>query len=102
MNLASVKKTNEAAYFLAMIREELGKRYELPALISQGWKIFTTLDPLHQHIAVEALKPPLGQAALVTLDPKTGAILAWVGGTNFQTNPFDHAIDAKRQPGSAF
>jgi len=38
----------------------------------------------------------------VAIDPRTGALLAWVGGTNFQTNPFDHAIDAKRQPGSAF
>src|SRR5882762_9502218 len=85
-----------------MIRYGVSERYYLPALLSGGWKIFTTLDPLLQREAVQALKPPVGQAALVALDPKTGAILAWVGGTNFQTNPFDHASDAKRQPGSAF
>jgi len=38
----------------------------------------------------------------VALDPNTGAIRAWVGELNFQTNPFDHAVDAKRQPGSSF
>ncbi len=102
IRLTPVRKSNDAAYFLAMIRDDLGERYDLPALLSGGWKIFTTLDPLLQHEAVQALKPPVGQAALVTVDPKTGAILAWVGGTNFQTNPFDHASDAKRQPGSAF
>ena len=48
------------------------------------------------------MKPPRGQAALVAIDPRTGGILAWMGGTNYQTNPFDHAVDAKRQPGSAF
>ncbi len=70
--------------------------------VSEGWKIYTTLDPLLQHEAVLALRPPLGQAALVAIDPKSGAILSWVGGTNFQTSPFDRASDAKRQPGSAF
>jgi len=102
LHLAPVGKSNEAAYFLAMLRDALGERYELTALLNGGWKIFTTLDPLLQHLAVQSLKPPAGQAALVTLDPKTGAIRSWVGGTNFQTNPFDHAIDAKRQPGSSF
>ncbi len=102
IRLSPVRKSNEASYFLAMIRDSLGERYDLPALLSGGWKVFTTLDPLLQHEAVQALKPPVGQAAIVAIDPITGAILAWVGGTNFQTNPFDHASDAKRQPGSAF
>ena len=59
IHLSPVKKSNEAAYFLAMLREELGERYELPALVSQGWKIFTTLDPLLQHAAVEVVGSPL-------------------------------------------
>src|SRR5262249_10258482 len=66
------------------------------------WKIFTTLDPLLQHEAVQALRPEKGQAALVAIEPKSGAVRAWVGGTNFRTSPFDRAVDAKRQPGSAF
>jgi len=98
----AIKKSNEAAYFLANVHSQLADRYSLPVFLNQGWTIFTTLDPLLQHAAVQAVKPRAGQAALVAIDPKTGGILAWVGGTNFQTNPFDHAMSAKRQPGSAF
>jgi len=102
VHLTPVKKSNEAAYFLAALHDQLSERYELPVMLSQGWRIFTTLDPLLQHEAVRALRPSEGQAALVAIDPATGGVLAWVGGTNYQTNPFDHAVNARRQPGSAF
>jgi len=114
VRLTPVKKSNEASYFLAALHDELSERYELPVMLNQGWRIFTTLDPLLQHEAAKTLvplphegeggrRPGEGpQAALIALDPATGGVLAWVGGTNFQTNPFDHAVNAKRQPGSAF
>jgi penicillin-binding protein 1A len=45
--------------------------------------------------------PPL-QAALVALDPKTGAVRALVGGRDFDESRFNRAAQARRQPGSAF
>ncbi|MEK6711188.1 MAG: PBP1A family penicillin-binding protein, partial [Nitrospinota bacterium] len=42
------------------------------------------------------------QGAVVALDPATGAIRAMVGGTNFRRYPFNRAVQAHRQPGSAF
>src|SRR5258707_261177 len=45
--------------------------------------------------------PPL-QAALVALDPKTGHVRAMVGGRNFEESRFNRAVQAHRQPGSAF
>ena len=42
------------------------------------------------------------QAALVSLDAKQGAILAMVGGKDFQESSFNRATLARRQPGSAF
>ncbi len=42
------------------------------------------------------------QAALVALDPKTGNLLAMVGGSDFRQTPFNRAVRSKRQPGSAF
>ena len=42
------------------------------------------------------------QGALVALDPKTGAVRALVGGWDFHDNQFNHALQAKRQPGSGF
>ena len=42
------------------------------------------------------------QAALVALDPRTGAIQALVGGWDFHAKQFNHALQAARQPGSGF
>ncbi len=42
------------------------------------------------------------EGALVSLDADTGDILALAGGADFQRNPFDHALQAYRQPGSSF
>ena len=42
------------------------------------------------------------QGALVSLDPRTGAVRALVGGWNFHSLQFNHALQADRQPGSGF
>ncbi len=42
------------------------------------------------------------QGALVALDSKTGAVRAMVGGRSFQESQFNRAVQARRQPGSAF
>jgi penicillin-binding protein 1B len=49
-------------------------------------------------------KKPKGnlQAALVAIRPKTGEIVAMVGGRNYLENQFNRATDAMRQPGSVF
>ncbi|MBA2621677.1 MAG: hypothetical protein H0U87_10810 [Acidobacteria bacterium] len=41
-------------------------------------------------------------AALVAIRPKTGEIVAMVGGRNYLENQFNRATDAERQPGSVF
>ena len=42
------------------------------------------------------------QGALVSLDPRTGAVRALVGGWNFHARQFNHALQGSRQPGSGF
>jgi penicillin-binding protein 1A len=42
------------------------------------------------------------QGALVSLDPKNGAVLALAGGFDFAMNQYNHALQAARQPGSGF
>jgi penicillin-binding protein 1A len=42
------------------------------------------------------------QAGFMAMDPLTGQIKAWVGGTNHKFFKFDHVKQAKRQPGSTF
>lgn len=42
------------------------------------------------------------EAGFVAIEPQTGHILAWVGGTNFGAVQYDHVYQMKRQPGSTF
>lgn len=45
---------------------------------------------------------PIVEAALVSLNPSTGEIAAWVGGFDFNWGNYDHVSQARRQPGSSF
>jgi penicillin-binding protein 1A len=45
---------------------------------------------------------PLAQAALIALDPKSGAVKAMIGGYDFRRSQFNRAVQARRNPGSAF
>ncbi|WP_242822404.1 transglycosylase domain-containing protein [Thermaerobacter marianensis] len=107
-----------APYFVDYVRDRLGA--EVPELAGQlytgGFRIYTTLDLDMQQAAeaavarLDELVAPLGayrgvpqpQVALVALDPATGAIRAMVGGRDFATTPLNRAVQARRQPGSAF
>lgn len=76
-----------------------------------GLKIQTTLDLHAQRLAERAvLAQSLAagrsrvnqQAALVSVDAQSGAILAYVGGKDYQQSQFDRVSDATRSPGSLF
>jgi 1A family penicillin-binding protein len=73
------------------------------------WKVRTTFVPELQDAAEAAVRDGLRQlgvkglqAALVAMDPRTGNLLAMVGGSDFVVTPFNRAIRSRRQPGSAF
>lgn len=71
----------------------------------------TTLDPKLQAVAEARLSALLdgpgaasgvGQGAVIALDAASGAVRAMVGGRDYRTSPFNRAVLARRQPGSAF
>ena len=73
------------------------------------WEVRTTLVPELQELAERAVAEglrrfgaPQLQAALVALDPRTGDILAIVGGRDFRLSQYNRAARSRRQPGSAF
>lgn len=49
-----------------------------------------------------AIPPGTVQAALVAIEPRTGAVVAMVGGRNYTDSQFNRVTDANRQPGSVF
>ena len=97
----------EHGYAKAYLRQEFRSIFgsDDPA----GWTVETTLVPEIQEAAVQSVARGLRelgddglQAALVAIDPRTGNVLALVGGSDFQRTPFNRALRARRQPGSAF
>src|SRR4029450_8382691 len=73
------------------------------------WDVRTTFIPEIQEAAERAVEGGLRrlnskdlQAALVAIDPRTGDILAMVGGRDFRQSQFNRAARSRRQPGSAF
>lgn len=102
-------------YFSQYAIEELPKLVADPEAV-QHLRVYTSIDPDLQRIAYETVakrlsaldknfpKKPKGNlnAALVAMRPKTGEIVAMVGGRDYEQNQFNRATDAMRQPGSVF
>lgn len=102
-------------YFSQYAIEELPKLVNDPEAL-QHLRVYTTIDPDLQRAAYEIVTKRLErldkyfpkkqrgnlQAALVAIKPKTGEIVAMVGGRNYLENQFNRATDALRQPGSVF
>ncbi|MBD3308122.1 PBP1A family penicillin-binding protein [candidate division KSB3 bacterium] len=60
------------------------------------------IDPATQTLQLTLELEPLLEGALASIDPKTGYILAMIGGYDFYRSKFNRAVQALRQPGSSF
>jgi penicillin-binding protein 1B len=107
----------QAPYFVDYVSSQLAKLYPPAALSTLGLSIYTTLDTEVQIAAesalmrgLERLSTPNGsnragekpQGAVLVMQPKTGYILAMVGGREYGESQFNRLTQARRQPGSAF
>ncbi len=101
-----------APHFVFYVKELLAEQLGEKALDQDGLKVLTTLDIDKQKIAEDAVhnaKDRLNQygatnAALVSLDAKTGEILAMVGSMDFNDEDIDGQVNVAimpRQPGSS-
>ncbi len=107
-----------APYFADAVVAEAKRRFGVGELADGGFVLLSTLDADDQESAERAVQEGLEelvskservrkkdmplQAALVSLEPSTGAVRAWVGGRDFRESQFDRAGTARRQAGSAF
>jgi len=121
---------NEAPYFVDMVKDHLLDKFSENELLSENFRVYTSIDPALQRAAVAAIDAgaknvdvllakrydkwkreakkkgsdepiPQVQAAMVVLDSHTGEIKALIGGRDYGTSQLNHAI-ARRQPGSVF
>jgi len=103
-----------APYFIDYVSREVESRLAGSPDEGQNLRVYTTLDLDLQRVAEEAVARQVErlekvfkgrrrpQASLVALDPKTGHVLAMVGGTSYAESQLNRATDARRQPGSVF
>jgi penicillin-binding protein 1B len=108
-----------ASYFIGMMNNELRTRFGDEMVGNRS--VYTTLNPelqkaaesavrsgmelvdqqLHKRKGRDGAPPDQPQVALVALDPRTGEVLALVGGRNYGASQLNHAL-SMRQPGSVF
>jgi penicillin-binding protein 1A len=122
---ASVREWGAHAYYVSAVRRRVREVVPNPAE-RNGLVIHTALDTAAQRTAQERLREHLEaveagtygpfahetgpgleasdrlQGMVVVMDSRTGAIEALVGGRDFAASEFDRALQARRQPGSAF
>ncbi|MGB6987464.1 MAG: PBP1A family penicillin-binding protein [Candidatus Aquilonibacter sp.] len=100
-------------YYTTYVIAQLEKLFGKQAVEEGGLQVYTALDPKMQEEAQESVDWGLqrakswgihaSEAALVSIRPSTGEIVAMVGGKGFSLdNQFNRAWQARRQPGSSF
>jgi len=102
----------KAAYFIEYVRLWLLNRYGEDIVNKGGLKVYTTLDMNMQRDAYNAVRDGILrlsggkynglESALISIDPRNGYVKALIGGFDYQISQFNRAVQAKRQPGSAF
>ena len=106
---------NRAPYVVDEVIKRASREYE--DFRTGGYEIHLSIDLRLQELARESLKfgydeifkrhpedsnSSILNGALVSLDSKSGDILAMVGGVDYKKSHFNRAVQSKRQPGSSF
>jgi penicillin-binding protein 1B len=107
---------SEAPYFVDFVEQDLAARSI--DIRRSAADVYTTLDLHLQRIAQDTLRLGLtkvdevlarrrrktgpAQAALIAIDPRTGEIVAMVGGRSYNQSQYNRVVSARRQPGSVF
>jgi penicillin-binding protein 1A len=100
-------QSEAAPYFANYVINQLVKKYKAHRVYGGDLRVTTTINLGLQRLAREAIAKALPEtvgptAALVAMDPHTGAVLAMVGGRNYHHSQFNLATQGERQPGSSF
>ena len=104
---SQTEQSGVQSYWVQYVEQQLEQRYGQAAVREGGLSVKTTLQPQLQHAARVAMHevlsgPGLPAAALVSIDPRTGAIVAFDATTNPEKAKFNIPGDAQRQAGSSF
>jgi penicillin-binding protein 1A len=92
---SKVLKVGDLVTVRATSKERLAKD-------EHGWDQLDTI-PKDNELPLFALdQEPIANGSLMSVDPRTGYVVAQEGGYNFEDSNFNRAVQACREPGSAF
>ncbi len=94
-------------YFFSYVIDELERQYGANTVREGGLKVYTTIDPRLQRLANKAIRDVLPYktdpaAAIVSVEPGTGAIRAMTAVVRSTGNQFNLVAQSARQAGSTF
>jgi penicillin-binding protein 1A len=97
----------DCAYFVSYVRKQLLQQYTDTLVFKGGLQVYTTIDTKLQRAAERAVKAVLPykkdpDAALVSIDPGNGHIVAMYGGRDYTKDRYNTATQGRRQAGSSF
>jgi membrane peptidoglycan carboxypeptidase len=103
----------QAPHFVDYVLQVLDKQFHIRPSDRKGYRVYTTLDMNLQRLAEKVVRDQIARSggfydfhdgALVAMDPKTGQVLAMVGGDNYYRpgGQINMATSITRQPGSSF
>lgn len=105
-------RASQAPYITDAVIQELTSRFGQEAVLQGGMRVQTTIDLNLQRKAEETVRDGIAsiqrqgiyanQMALVAVDPRTHFVKAMVGGVDYSKSQYNRAVQALRQPGSAF
>jgi penicillin-binding protein 1A len=105
-------RTSVAPYVTEAVVQELKEVFGHDAVLKGGMRVQTTVELGMQRMAEETVQQNhvllrarglyADQMALVAIDPRTHFVKAMVGGVDYNASKFNRAVQAQRQPGSAF
>jgi penicillin-binding protein 1A len=94
-------------YFFDYVENKLIEHYGVNTVRRGGLEVHTTIDPDLQRVGLDAMRRTLPystdpSSALVSIDPRNGAIRAMVSSSHYASSQFNLAAQGHRQPGSTF
>jgi penicillin-binding protein 1A len=94
-------------YFFDFVQQQLIDEYGVATVRKGGLRVHTTLQPRLQNLGRKSIDDHLGypgdpSAAVVSIDPRTGYVLAMASSGSYKHAQYNLAAQGHRQPGSAF
>src|SRR5262245_25018043 len=123
------RRRTTGQYYIEYVQQLLEQEYGADVVFKGGLHVYTTLSPTMQFKAEQSLReglralesrqvaaaakkgstapaapsgPERPEGAILAIEPQTGYVKAMVGGYDFFKSEFNRAVQAHRQPGSAF